>query len=320
MFISNVQNLQFLIQTNLGKFKVLDFFSKLLIGFCVLILLGIIFWIKQISGSRIPIKVIRRCKIKKYKYQKRRVFVMKNRKTTNSNLVILYLHGGSYVAGIMKEHWIFLNNICKDIPDCTVIIPDYPLPPKYNYKNVFKMMEGLYGEIINKVDSRKLIVMGDSAGGGLSLALMQKVGIDNKNEPEKLILISPWLDIKMENPKIDEVQKVDKVLNKNALKLAGNLYLGKGNKDNYLTSPIDGPLDKLKNVTIYTGTYDILNPDVQDLVKRAKKDKIDIKVKQTENAVHIWILSKNYKEYHSKEDYEQLILELKELERDKNEI
>ncbi len=244
---------------------------------------------------------------------------MKNRKITNSNLVILYLHGGSYVAGIMKEHWIFLNNICKDVSDVTVIIPDYPLPPKYNYKDVFKMMEGLYDEIINRVDSTKLIVMGDSAGGGLSLALMQKVGIDNKSEPEKLILISPWLDIKMENPRIDEVQKVDKILNKNALKLAGNLYLGKGNKDNYLTSPIDGPLDKLKNVTIYTGTYDILNPDVQDLVKRAKKEKINIKVKQTKKAVHIWILSRHNKAYHSKEDYNELILELKELERKNNE-
>lgn len=296
-----------------------DFFVKLIVGFDVAIFLGIIFWIKQISGSRIPIKVIARCKIKKYKYRKRRVFVMKNRKITNSNLVILYLHGGSYVAGIMKEHWIFLNNICKDVSDVTVIIPDYPLPPKYNYKDVFKMMEGLYDEIINRVDSTKLIVMGDSAGGGLSLALMQKVGIDNKSEPEKLILISPWLDIKMENPRIDEVQKVDKILNKNALKLAGNLYLGKGNKDNYLTSPIDGPLDKLKNVTIYTGTYDILNPDVQDLVKRAKKEKINIKVKQTKKAVHIWILSRHNKAYHSKEDYNELILELKELERKNNE-
>ena len=296
-----------------------DFFVKLIVGFGVAIFLGIIFWIKQISGSRIPIKVIARCKIKKYKYRKRRVFVMKNRKITNSNLVILYLHGGSYVAGIMKEHWIFLNNICKDVSDVTVIIPDYPLPPKYNYKDVFKMMEGLYDEIINRVDSTKLIVMGDSAGGGLSLALMQKVGIDNKSEPEKLILISPWLDIKMDNPRIDEVQKGDKILNKNALKLAGNLYLGKGNKYNYLTSPIDGPLDKLKNVTIYTGTYDILNPDVQDLVKRAKKEKINIKVKQTKKAVHIWILSRHNKAYHSKEDYNELILELKELERKNNE-
>lgn len=244
---------------------------------------------------------------------------MRNRKTTNSNLVILYIHGGSYVAGIMKEHWLFLNNICMDISDCTVIIPDYPLPPKYNHKDVFRMVEGLYSEIINNVDSEKLIVMGDSAGGGLSLALMQKVGIDNKKQPEKLILISPWLDIKMQNSKIDEVQKVDKILNKNALKLAGNLYLGKGNKDSYLTSPIDGPLDKLRNVTIYTGTYDILNPDVQELVKRSKEENIDIKVNQTEKAQHIWILSKNNKLYHSKEDYNELILELKELERKNNE-
>lgn len=58
---------------------------------------------------------------------------------------------------------------------------------------------------------------------------------------------------------------------------------------------------------------------MQDLVKRAKKEKINIKVKQTKKAVHIWILSRHNKAYHSKEDYNELILELKELERKNNE-
>lgn len=296
-----------------------EFFVKLIIGLFVFIFLGIIFWIKQASVSKIPIRVRKICKIRKYKYQKRKVFVMKNRKSSNSNITILYLHGGSYVAGIMKEHWMFLGNICKNIKNSTIIVPDYPLPPKYNYKDVFEVMEGLYEEVINKVGKEKLVVMGDSAGGGLALALMQKISIQSKSQPEKLILISPWLDIKMENPKIDEVQKLDKVLNKNALKLAGNLYLGKGNKDNYLTSPIDGPLDKIKNLTIYTGTYDILNPDVEKLREKCKKENVNINIKETKKAAHIWILSKKNKEYHSKEDYEKLILELQELERKSNE-
>ena len=56
--------------------------------------------------------------------------------------------------------------------------------------------------------------MGDSAGGGLALGLEETLSLNNKQLPAKTILISPWLDTSMTNPKIDEIQPRDKVLNK----------------------------------------------------------------------------------------------------------
>ena len=203
-------------------------------------------------------------------YSGRKVFIVNPKEQT-----ILYIHGGAYMAEVTKDHWDFIKKIVEDT-NATVIVPDYPLAPKYTYKEVFNMMEPLYKEIVSKVDMEKFIVMGDSAGGGLALALEEKLS-------QEEIVISPWLDTRLTNPKIPEVQKRDRQLNKFKLQIAALGYAGKDGKDNYLVNPIDGDLSKLKNTTIFTGTNDILNPDVYVLKEKAEKSNIEINIKEYKN-------------------------------------
>ena len=197
----------------------------------------------------------------------------------------------SYVADLEKEHWKTCGDIINQL-GCTIILPDYPLTPKYNYKDTINMMEALYKKVIQQVEPSNLVVMGDSAGGGLALALVEKMGEENIAMPNQTILISPWLDVRMNNPKIAEIEENDPMLNKAALKLAGENYAGKDGIDSYLVNPADGPLDKLQNVSIFTGTYDILNADVEVLKERAEKVGTKINVYETEKATHIWLLYK----------------------------
>jgi len=194
----------------------------------------------------------------------------------------------------------------------TVIIPDYPLTPKYTYKDVFKMVKPLYKEIIEEVKPENLILMGDSAGGGLSLALIEEMSEENYELPGKTILISPWLDVRLENNKIEEVQKKDKELNKETLKLAGIAYAGgEENSSNFLVSPIEGDISKIKNLTIFTGTNDILNPDVHKLEEKAKAQGTNIEIKEYEGAGHIWIINKKGDKNIIEKAYQDLINETK---------
>ena len=249
--------------------------------------------------SKTPKKISQECYITSNEFIGRKIFTLTPKIKNEKEKYILYFHGGSYIAETSQEHWNFLENLVKDT-GYTVILPDYPLAPKYTYEDVFTMIKPLYKEIIERISPEDLIMMGDSAGGGMALALEENLSEENEKLPSKLILISPWLDTRMENSKIDEVQKNDKDLNKEALKLAGIAYKGKNGKDTYLVNPIDGPLDKLKNVTIYTGTYDILNPDVEILVQKAKEKNVTIDVKEYEECGHIWIVkdisSQGYKD------------------------
>ena len=147
-------------------------------------------------------------------------------------------------------HWDFLEKLANDTKS-TIVMPDYPLTPKYTYKDVFNMVEPLYKEIISKVDVKNLVMMGDSAGGGITLALAEKISQNNIQLPSKTILISPWLNVTLTNEKIKEVQKNNKDLNKEKLLIAGISYArDEEGKKSYLVNPINGPLSKLKNVII----------------------------------------------------------------------
>ena len=276
---------------------------------CVMLLIALIiiasYWIVDIQ-TKVPEKVKEKCELETEHFMGRNVFIVTPKNREKANKTILYFHGGSYVAEATNLHWDFIEKIVNDT-GVTVILPDYPLTPKYNYKDVFHMVVPLYKEIIDKVDPTELILMGDSAGGGLGLALEERVGEENLPMPERTILISPWLDVRLTNPKIDEVQRNDKQLNKETLKLAGIAYAGEDGINSYLVNPIEGDLSGLKNITIFTGTYDILNPDVHILQEKAKQQGTSIEIKEYEQAGHIWVIEKNSPQELEEQAYQEIL-------------
>lgn len=284
----------------------------ILIGtICAVIL--IIYLFKGDVKARVPGYMKDEYNISEEEVKNRPVYTITPKNGVTNELVIMYVHGGSYVGNLEKEHWKTCSDIINQL-GCTIIVPDYPLTPKYNYKDTISMMETLYKQLIEKIDPSNFIVMGDSAGGGLSLALLEKVGEENIQMPNQTILISPWLDVRLNNPEIEEVEPNDPELNKSALKIAGENYAGKDGIDSYLVNPIDGPLDKLKNVSIFTGTNDILNPDIKILQERAKEVGTEINVYETEGATHVWLLYKYKDEKNDplvQEPYKQMIELLK---------
>lgn len=278
----------------------------------VLFLVGIIFTVSaaylyvKIPELTMPKYVTSEYDFEKREYQERKVYVLssKNKKTDQ---VILYIHGGAYATNLDSNYWNFLSDLAKDT-GATIVIPDYPLAPEYGHQDVFDFMIPFYEEVLEKVKKENLIVMGDSAGGGLSLALCQHEGEKGNMQPSKLILISPWLDITMKNEAIDGVQPYDPKLKKDLLKLAAKVYIRDEDMDHYLASPINGPVEHLENVTIFSGNYDILNPDARLFTKMAENKGIHIDYRETSQATHIWILFHRDKEtYHAEESYQELI-------------
>lgn len=260
--------------------------------------------------TKIPKEIEQECKIEEKQFMGRKIFILKDKNVIASKKYILYFHGGSYVAEATQNHFNFLEKIAKDTK-YTIIMPDYPLTPKYTYDDVFDMVVPLYKEIISKIDHNDLILMGDSAGGGLALALYEKISTDFIDIPSKTILISPWLDVRMQNENINEVSKNDDILSKEKLILAGRAYAGKDGMDKYLVNPIMGDLSKLNNISIFTGTYDILNPDALLLKEKADKVGGDVKLKVYDKAKHIWLIDNNSDAEITTKAYNDLLEELR---------
>ncbi len=239
----------------------------------------------------------------------RKIYKIENKEQVNTSATIMYLHGGGYVGGITRRH---LNVIYKLLNDTKmrIILPDYPLAPKVTYLQVFEWIEKLYEEY---QDEKNMIFMGDSAGAGLALAFSQKLGEENRRQPKKLILISPWLDLTLENELIWEKEKEDKVLNKQVLKLAAEMYSGDDERSNYLMSPVKGSMNGIDNLCVFTGTSDMLNPDAHALKERFKdKQDVNFKFYEKQKASHNWIFDDLEK---SKEDYQKLVEEIMNFEK-----
>ena len=279
--------------------------STILIIIVVLAIISGYYFVAEVE-SKEPANIIEDINIETKEYSSRKVFIISPEKEKREK-VILYFHGGAYMAEMTDKHWDFLQKLSKDTKS-TIIVPDYPLAPKYTYKDVLKMTEAIYKETINSVNAENLILMGDSAGGGLTLGLEEKLSIENTQLPTKTILISPWLDTTMSNPKIDQIQPKDKELNKFKLQIAGIFYSrGINESEKYFVNPINGEMSKLKNITIYTGTYDILNPDCYILKENAQNAKVNIQIKEYKTAPHIWII--NNDDEQAKQAYNDLVTE-----------
>lgn len=290
--------------------EVLKFYLAFLI-FMTALVIGIFFFVD--IQAKPPILTTLSCIIKEEKFMNRKIFIIKSKKNNYlSNKYIFYLHGGAYVMEATYKHWQFLEDIV-DNTGMTLILPDYPLAPKNTYKDVFEMIVPLYKKIIHKYGKENVIAMGDSAGGGMLLGLLEQMGVEKFSQPIKTILLSPWLDVRMINPKIDKVQKYDPILIKEALKASGKAYAGEDGIENYLVNPILGPIEKLENLTIYTGTYDILNPDVHEFIKRAKEVNLKVDLREKEKAIHIWMTHvENKRVYAAQETFQDIVNLLKE--------
>ena len=228
------------------------------------------------------------CNVSQRNFRNRKVFTL-TPKTRPSPRHILYIHGGAYVQNFVRQHWTFLAMLVKHT-HCTITAPDYPLAPKHTYVDAFDMMIPLYQEIIKASEAKNTILMGDSAGGGFALALAQKSKVDDIQQPRKIILLSPWLDISLGNPQIEEVDPFDPFLGAPGLRKAGAAYAGNSDPANFLLSPIYGPLQGLAQISLFIGSRDILVADARKLYRLATQQGTSINYREYESMLHVWML------------------------------
>ena len=174
--------------------------------------------------------------------------------------------------------------------NCTVIAPNYPHAPEHCVTDVFDLIVPIYCELAARSGSSNLTLMGDSSGGGISLALAQRLREEGCDQPGHVVLLSPWLDATLSNPEIGEFDKVDPFLGVEGLKYGGEVYARGVDPKSYLVSPVYGSLKNLAPITLFIGTRDILYPDCRKLRNNAEAEGVKINYREYEGMVHNWML------------------------------
>ncbi|HEX6890339.1 MAG TPA: alpha/beta hydrolase [Chryseolinea sp.] len=240
------------------------------------------------SSTEPPKEIFKVCDVRKHQIAGRNVFTL-TPFSDPSPTQILYLHGGAFVQGFVKQHWTFLSALVKET-HCKIIVPDYPLAPTYTYHHAFEMVSAVYNDMIKGRTTGKIILMGDSSGGGFALALGQKLRFEPVPQPNQLILLSPWLDITLTNPEITGITQVDPFLSPASLRKAGKVYAGDSDTAIAMLSPINGTLDHLGEISIFIGSRDILVADTRKLKALAEKTGVQIHYHEYKDMVHAWML------------------------------
>jgi acetyl esterase/lipase len=206
--------------------------------------------------------------------------------SNSKNGVLVFLHGGSYTSGPYAEHWEYLADICQKTELAGLLI-DYRLAPQ----NPFP--QGL-NDVVTILKNLKFLenwfLAGDSAGAGLAAATCYKLNELGEQLPKKLILMSGWFDISLENPALKLNAESDVMLTFESLGKSAKVYAADENPNNPLISPIYGDLSTLPPTLIQIGTNDLLLWDNRKFYLKCLEAGVEVKYEEYENTFHDFML------------------------------
>jgi acetyl esterase/lipase len=246
------------------------------------------------KAAKIPKSFFRKYEVQEERLNHRTVWEIA-RKSSDSERIILYLHGGAYYANINTLHWSLIEQLVLKT-NSSVIVPDYPLSPEAVCEDVIHFMDELYKRLIIRYSHKQIVFMGDSAGGGIALGFAQKIKNEEVKQPVEIILFSPWLDVSMSNPDLVKFEKDDKILNVNGLKMAGKNYAGSLDVTDYRVSPLYGNFKDLARITVFTGTKDILIADARRCKQLCEGSGIRFNYFEYRDMFHDWVIIAGLKE------------------------
>jgi acetyl esterase/lipase len=209
-----------------------------------------------------------------------------------SGKTVVFLHGGAYIFNLGAMHWEFVGDMVARTGD-TYLVVDYPLAPNNNIEDALKMLADVFANI----QDQKIILMGDSAGAGLALSY----ALEHKNADERikaLILISPFVNVTMNNENIEAVESKDLILSAKGLIAAGELYRGELAANDPKISPLFGDLSQLPTTTIFMGGCDILMPDAKLLRDKLREAHVTCHYYEYPKMIHDWVVLAQIKEAH----------------------
>ena len=232
----------------------------------------------RISGWEIPQDV----EFVQTVYKNIRLEEMCYNDTKNTENVILMFHGGGYLGRLNDIYSQFMYKLCNASLNYRVVSVEYRTSTIKPFPAAYEDALDAWEFLMNRsYKPENIIILGDSAGGGLGLALAMHLR-DNNIKVKAYIGLSPWVDLNCnsevhKNPKL---RGTDPLFGTNrTLEICAEMYVGENDANDWRISPLYGNFDNLPKMFLTYGTCEILRKDVQNLYERAsKKNDVVLKV------------------------------------------
>jgi len=208
--------------------------------------------------------------------------------------VMLYLHGGGYSIGSIETHRGLVAKIAKDA-NIKALAIDYRLAPEHPFPAALEDAVHAYHWLLDQgYASDQIILAGDSAGGGLVMALQLCLKEMQVALPAGSILFSPWVDLGFTGESVKTHQYSDPIVNASKVKAWGEAYAGEYPLTHPMISPLFGELSGLPPVMIQVSDAEVLTDDSIRLAHAIEMAGGVVHLQVWEGLIHVWQLFWRY--------------------------
>ena len=210
-----------------------------------------------------------------------------------SGMVVLQLHGGGYI-GKMKNAYRDFARLYSDMRGgMKVFTLDYRVAPENPYPAALQDAYHAYCFLVNMgYSGKQIILVGDSAGGGLALALCHYLKDHDKELPTAAVLMSPWTDLTASGVSYEENYTKDPLFgNTRESMLYSGAYYGENDPSNPYISPLFGDFTDFPPMLFQVGSIEMLLSDTTQVVKKARLSGCEVKETIYEGMFHVFQMS-----------------------------
>lgn len=202
--------------------------------------------------------------------------------------MILYVHGGGYVSGGCADHRGFVSTFAKNLGFATLTY-EYRLAPEHPYPAAIEDSVAVYRELLGTFRPQDVLVAGESAGGGLCLALLLALGKNDLPLPCAAIAITPWTDLTCSSEGY-RTRNARSAAPMDSWTVFSHHYAGSSDRRDPLMSPLYGNLAGLPPLLINAGTDDELYDEGEAFARRAEEAGVEIVFRAGEGMLHCYPL------------------------------
>gem|GEM_PF-73803 len=220
---------------------------------------------------------------------------------SDPNRRILYLHGGSWIAGSPKSHRAITDRLSRLAHACVFAV-DYRLMPENRYLDgIIDCQQAYRWMLDNGPDGNAaadfVIIAGDSAGGSHTLGLIAWIRDQDLQAPNAAIALSPSTELMLTSLSKRANLKTDAMLGPAVEKLAripspllwwGTVFGIRILPTNPMASPLRGKLDSLPPTLIHVSESELLHENAQRYVAKAQQAGSPVEIKTWPDMVHVW--------------------------------
>lgn len=202
--------------------------------------------------------------------------------------VLFYLHGGAYCLGSCDSHRGLASRLARACESRALVI-EYRLAPEHPFPAALEDSTAVYRELIRSgVRPENMVIGGDSAGGGLTMATLLTLRDEGDPLPASAVLLSPWTDLEGTGESMKTRADVEPWLDPEKSHQVAKLYLRDLDPRHPLVSPIYADLRGLPPMLVHVGNDECLLDDSVRLVERAKKAGVETEFKIWDEMWHVF--------------------------------